>query len=112
MKFKVLNAHKEKGVLFITGCYSPNPDEKELLELFRQTLIEVNKTVDGNLMCDRFVANNNTILFKSIPIETVYAVLQLHNNSFNLNMRVVFGRNMQTHSLRPEIEQFFTAHKF
>lgn len=112
MKFKVLNAYKKNGVLLITGCYSPEPDEKELLELMRQTLEEVNKTVDGRLQCDRFVANDKTILFKSIPIETVYAVLQLHNNSFDLHMKVVMGRNMRGHSLKPEVEQYFAVHRF
>lgn len=112
MKFKVLNAHKKNGVLLITGIYSPEEDEKELLELMRQTLEEVNRTVNGRLQCDRFVANDKTILFKSIPIETVYAVLQLHNNSFDLHMRVVMGRNMKNNSLRPEVEQYFAVHKF
>lgn len=112
MKFKVLNAHKKDGALLVTGCYSPEPDEKEFLEILRQTLEEVNKTVDGRVQCNRFVANDKTILFKSIPIETLYAVLQLHNNSFDLHMRVVIGRNMQSNSLRPEVEQYFKIHPF
>ena len=112
MKFKVLNAYKKGDVLLVTGIYSPEPDEKELLELMRQTLEEVNRTIDGRLQCNRFVANDKTILFKSIPIETVYAVLQLHNNSFDLHMRVVMGRNMRGHSLKPEVEQYFAVHKF
>lgn len=112
MKFKVLNAHKKNGVLFITGIYSPEEDEKELLELMRQTLEEVNKTVDCRLQCDRFVANDKTILFKSIPIKTVYIVLQLHNNSFDLHMRIVMGKNMKNNSLKPEVEQYFAVHKF
>lgn len=112
MKFKVLNAHKNDGALLVTGCYSPEPEEKELLEELRQTLEEVNKTVNGHVQCDRFVANDKTILFKSIPIETVYAVLQLHNNSFNLHMRVVMGRNMRSSRLRQEVEQYFNAHPF
>lgn len=112
MKFKVLNAHKKNGVLLVTGCYSPEEDEKELLEVLRQTLEKVNRTVDGRVLCDRFIANDKTILFKLIPIERVYAVLQLHNNSFNLHMRVVMSRNMQDNNLRPEVEQFFKTHKF
>lgn len=112
MKFKVLNAHKKDNVLLVTGCYSPEQNEKELLEELRQTLEEVNRTVNGQVQCDRFVSNDKTILFKSVPIETLYAVLQLHNDSFGLHMRVVMGRNMQSNRLRAEIEQYFTVHKF
>lgn len=112
MQFKVINAHKDKGVLLLSGCYSPEENEKEILEILRQTLERVNRTVDGGVQCDRFVANDKTILFKSIPIDTLYAVLQLHNNSFDLNMRVVMGRNMQTSKLKDEIEHYFKVHTF
>lgn len=112
MKFKILNAHRSNNNLLISGCYVAENGEKELLEELRQVLEEVNKTVNDGVLCDRFVSNDKTILIKSVPIETVYAVLQLQNNAFNLHMHIVMGRNMQNNRLRPEIEQFFTVHKF
>ena len=113
MKFKVINAHKINGVLFITGSYSPsNEDEKEFLEVMRQALEEVNRTVDGEVMCKRLVANDKTILFKSVPIEKVYSVLQLHNNAFDLHIHIVLGKNMRGHSLLPEVWEFFLTHEF
>lgn len=112
MYFKVLNAYKESNVIMISGCYSPQEDEKELLEVLRETLERVNKTVDGGVQCDRFVSNSKTILFKSIPIDTLYTVLQLHNDCFNLKMKVVMGKNMKTNSLKDEVYKYFNVHSF
>lgn len=111
MKFKVLNAHKDKGVLLVSGVYTPEKGEEEVLSVLRDTLAEVNKTVDGTVQCDRFVSNDKTILFKSIPIDTAFSVLHLQNDSFNLHLKVVMGKNMQSNSLKPEIEQYFRVHK-
>lgn len=111
MKFRVLNAHKNSGVLLVTGCYVPEDGEKETLDVLCQTLAEVNQTVDGKIQCDRFVANDKTILFKSIPIESVYGVLKIQNDSFGLHLSVSMGKNMESSSLKPEIEQYFREHK-
>lgn len=112
MKFKVLNAHKKNQILLVTGCYSPEEGEKELLEELRKVLMEVNKTVDNAVLCDRVVSNDKTILFKSIPIDTLYTVLQLHNNSFDLHLRVVMGKNMQGNRFKEDIKRYFLSHTF
>ena len=96
----------------VSGCYSPQEDEREILELLRQALETVNKTVDGRVQCNRFVSNDKTILFKSIPIDTLSTVLHLHNDAFCLNMKVVMGKNMQTNSLKDDINQYFNVHPF
>lgn len=111
MKFKVLNAHKDNGVLFLSGCYVPENGEQETLSVLRQALDEVNRTVDGTVQCDRFVSNDKTILFKSLPIDTLYSVLHLHNDSFGLHLKIVLGMNMQSNSLKLEVEQYFKNHK-
>ena len=111
MKFKILNAHKSNGTLFITGCYIPKKSEAKLLDYLRITLDEVNVTMDGNVWCKRLVSNDKTILFKSISIETVYSVLLLQNKSFNLHLVIELGKNMQNNPFKQEVEQYFLEHK-
>lgn len=112
MKFKVLNAYKdESNKIFITGCYVPiNDNEKKLLSYLKIVLNEVNVDDGGNVICDRFVSNDRTILFKSVPIETIYSILLLHNNSFNLDLHIALGRNMQNNPLKTKVSKYFSEH--
>lgn len=112
MKIKILNALVDSKNLFVSGCYVPeNADEKEMLELLREVLKEENKTVDGEIMCKRFVANDKTILFKSITIDTLYSLLYLHKNAFQLHFHIVMGKRMENSRLKKDIEQYFVEHK-
>lgn len=127
MKFKVLNAHKDKGVLLVSGCFVPEKggkcyvmgednkmhyeDEKDVLSQITTVLEEQSTRADGSLMSLNFVSNSHTILMKSVPIDTAFSMLHLQNDSFNLHLKVVMGKNMQSNSLKPEIEQYFRVHK-
>lgn len=112
MKFKVLNAHENNDTILISGCYVPETDdEKEVLEEIRVALLELNKNVNGEVMCDRYVSNDKTTLFKSVPIDTLYAVLKLQNDAFQLNMHVIFGKNMRSNHLTGRINEYFLIHK-
>lgn len=108
MRFKILNAYDRDNVTWLSGIYCPdNEAEREDLELLREVLKEVNINNDGVLLTDRFVSNDKTMLIKSVPMDVVYTLLYLQNSSFNLNIKVVFGRNMQGKALKNSIADYF-----
>lgn len=108
MRFKVLNAYEKENVTFLSGIYCPdNEAEREDLEVLREVLEEVNINDEGVPLTDRFVSNDKTMLIKSVPIDVVYSLLYLQNSSFNLNIKVVFGRNMKGNHLKNSIADYF-----
>lgn len=112
MKFKVLNARREKNVTLVTGCYvAEDKEETKTLMVLRDALEEVNMSGGGGMLCDRFVSNSNTILFKSVPIDALYSVLVMHVESFEIKLKVVMGRNMHGKKIAAEIEEYFKIHK-
>lgn len=112
MKFKVLNAHEVNKEIYISGCYVAEPGEEQDLNTIRELLEEVNKDINGNLQCDRYVSNSKTVLFKSVPIDTVFSVLKLQNDAFELHMKIVLGKNMHGNKLTPEVQKYFMIHQF
>ena len=108
MKFKVLNTYKNvEGTLLVSGCYIPEDDNEKILIIeLKEALDEVSTIVSSN----SFTTNDKTILFKSVPLENLFLVLQLHNSAFPLHLRVVFGKNMKTNHCKEEVEHYFSTH--
>ena len=109
MYFKILNAREKNDVLLVSGCFFPeNVEDREILAEYIIAFDKLSEVCGS----DYLSTNTKTIIFKSVPINTLYDVLKFQNTALSLNLKLVFSSNMKDNIYCKQINDFFSRKGF
>lgn len=88
MVFKIVNAYEKSKEFLVTGRFVATTDEEaELLKLMVEAFAEI-QTFSG-----KFVANDKTVLFKSVEVKLLKQSIDFMSKNLEFPMKYVIAKN-------------------